>query len=64
MTRPVLFGAPIAIAASILFSGGDSEPPTIVRQATGAEKTGTAEPRPAAQADEHAEEIDALRVGR
>ncbi|MFB8031083.1 chitosanase [Streptomyces sp. NPDC056465] len=63
MTRVVLFGAPIAIAASILFSGGDSEPPTIIRQATGAEKTGTAEPEAAEQADEHDEEIDALPPG-
>ncbi|MEU0303954.1 chitosanase [Streptomyces sp. NPDC006175] len=56
MTRLVLFGAPIAIAASILFNGGESEPPT-VRQAP--EKTGPAKPA----ADGQADETDALPPG-
>ncbi|MFD6279805.1 chitosanase [Streptomyces sp. NPDC060209] len=63
MTRVVLFGAPIAIVVSILFSGGDSEPPTITPQAAGTENSGTAEPEAAEQADEHSEEIDALPPG-
>ncbi|MEU1211510.1 chitosanase [Streptomyces sp. NPDC005791] len=62
MTRLVLFGAPIAIVASILFSGGDSEPPTVVQQ-TGAGKTGTAKPEAAEPADEHTADIDALPAG-
>ncbi|MFF2731117.1 chitosanase [Streptomyces sp. NPDC058008] len=64
MTRVVLFGAPIAIALSILFSGGDSEPPTITGQASGAEQADEEEPGAAGQADdEHAEEIAALPAG-
>ncbi|KPC83176.1 MULTISPECIES: chitosanase [Streptomyces] len=63
MTRLVLFGAPIAIAASILFNGGGSEPPTVTRQAAGPGETGTAEPEAAEQADERSEEIDALPPG-
>lgn len=63
MTRLVLFGAPIAIAASILFSGGDSEPPTLTQQAAGPGKAGTAEPDAAEQTDERDEEIDALPPG-
>ncbi|MGW0792169.1 chitosanase [Streptomyces sp. NPDC002911] len=62
MTRLVLFGAPIAVVASILFSGGDSEPPTIIRQAD-AGKSGTAKPEAIELADEHAEYIDALPPG-
>ncbi|CAM5322888.1 chitosanase [Streptomyces atroolivaceus] len=62
VTRLVLFGAPIAIVASILFSGGDSEPPSITRT-SGPEKPGTAKPEAAGQADEHTEEIDALPPG-
>ncbi|MFJ8888415.1 chitosanase [Streptomyces sp. NPDC102402] len=63
MTRLVLFGAPIAIAASILFSGGDSEPPEVTPQAAGAGKAGTAKPEAAEQDDERDEEIDALPPG-
>lgn len=63
MTRLVLFGAPIAIAASILFSGGDSEPPTLTQQAAGPGKAGTAKPDAAEQTDERDEEIDALPPG-
>ncbi|WP_103516922.1 chitosanase [Streptomyces sp. SM10] len=63
MTRLVLFGAPIAIAASILFSGGDSEPPTLTQQAAGPGKTGTAKPEAAEQVEERDEEIDALPPG-
>jgi chitosanase len=40
VTRLVLFGAPIAIAVSILFSGGDSELPTSSPQAAGPEAAG------------------------
>ncbi|MFC5174226.1 chitosanase [Streptomyces mutomycini] len=63
MTRLVLFGAPIAIAASILFNGGGSEPPTVTPQAAGPGETGTAEPEAAEQVDERSEEIDALPPG-
>jgi chitosanase len=63
VTRLVLFGAPIAIVASILFNGGDSEPPTVTRQADGPGKAGTAEPEAAGQADARADEIDALPPG-
>ncbi|MEU8708913.1 chitosanase [Streptomyces sp. NPDC048565] len=63
MTRLVLFGAPIAIAASILFSRGDSEPPTVVQQAGGPKESTTAAPAAAEQADEQADEIDDLPPG-
>ncbi|WP_099177472.1 MULTISPECIES: chitosanase [unclassified Streptomyces] len=62
MTRLVLFGAPIAIVASIVFSGGDSEPPTVVQHAGGSSESGSAAPA-AEEADDHAEEIDALPPG-
>ncbi|MFF9688701.1 chitosanase [Streptomyces sp. NPDC014623] len=62
MTRLVLFGAPIAIVVSILFSGDGSEPPTVV-PAAGSGKTGSTEPEPVGQADEQAEETDALPPG-
>ncbi|MER5554496.1 chitosanase [Streptomyces sp. NPDC002793] len=61
MTRLVLFGAPIAIVASIVFSGGDSEPPAI--QQTGAGSSGTEKSEAADPADEHADAVDALPPG-
>ncbi|MFF5897381.1 chitosanase [Streptomyces argenteolus] len=63
MTRLVLFGAPIVIAVSILFSGSDSEPPTVTGPAAGPAPSGTARPAAAEQAEEHAEEIDTLPPG-
>ncbi|MEU5411858.1 chitosanase [Streptomyces clavifer] len=63
MTRLVLFGAPIVIAASILFSTGDSEPPVLVPQSAGPTGTGSARPEAAVQADEAAERTDALPPG-
>lgn len=64
VTRLVLFGAPIAIVASVLFSSsGDSEPPRLVPQPAGPTGAGSARPEAAAQADEAAEKIDALPPG-
>ncbi|MDF6017566.1 chitosanase [Streptomyces sp. JH34] len=63
MTRLLLLGAPIAVVASILFNVSDSEPPTITGQAAGTGRTGTPTPEAAVQADERAEEIDALPPG-
>nr|WP_237520983.1 chitosanase [Streptomyces sp. SID4925] len=66
VTRLALFGAPIVIAVSIIFSSGGSEPPELVPQSAGPAKTGPdPEPTPEAveQAEEHAEEIDALPPG-
>ncbi|MEV2243329.1 chitosanase [Streptomyces sp. NPDC049970] len=62
MTRLVLFGAPIAIVASIMFSSGDSEPPTVVPQAAGPTKDGDEKPEAAEEAEE-AEQIDSLPPG-
>nr|WP_202529888.1 chitosanase [Streptomyces sp. SID8358] len=63
VTRLVLFGAPIAIAASILFSRGDSEPPKLTPQAAAPAPSDQEEPEAVARAEEHAEEIDALPPG-
>ncbi|MDT0430875.1 chitosanase [Streptomyces salyersiae] len=63
MTRLVLFGAPIAIAASILFSRGDSEPPKLTPQAAAPAPPNREEPEAVEQAEEHSEEIDALPPG-
>ncbi|HBF78794.1 MAG TPA: chitosanase [Streptomyces sp.] len=63
MTRLVLFGAPIAIAASILFSRGDSEPPKLTPQAAAPAPSNREEPEAVEQAEEHSEEIDALPPG-
>ncbi|MET9592578.1 chitosanase [Streptomyces sp. NPDC006516] len=63
MTRLVLFGAPIVIGVSILFSGGDSEPPRVTGRTAGPTQTGAAKPEAAEQAEEQTEEIDALPPG-
>ncbi|WP_373428651.1 chitosanase [Streptomyces sp. B1I3] len=59
MTRLVLFGGPVVIAVSILFSNGDSEPPTLSPQPSVSPKTAEATADGAAEADE----TDALPPG-
>ncbi|WP_405812529.1 chitosanase [Streptomyces sp. NBC_01520] len=64
MTRLVLFGAPIAIVVSVLFSSrGDSGPPELVPQPAGSTGAGSARPGAAAEDDGTAEKIDALPPG-
>ncbi|WP_069169802.1 chitosanase [Streptomyces griseus] len=63
MTRLFLFGAPVAIVVSILFSSGDSEPPALSPLPSGSPNTAQAVPEGAARADEHAEELKALPPG-
>ncbi|WP_031088857.1 chitosanase [Streptomyces sp. NRRL WC-3549] len=65
MTRLVLFGVPIVIAGSILFSGGDSEPPELIPQAAGAgaKQSDQDAPEAAEPAAEDSEKIDALPPG-
>ncbi|MEV6264747.1 chitosanase [Streptomyces sp. NPDC051784] len=63
MTRLVLIGAPLAVIASIVLGAGDSEQPAITQQAAGPAKSGAATPEAAEEADEHADEIDALPPG-
>lgn len=63
MTRLVLFGAPIAIVVSILFSGGDSELPSSSAQPTESAVSDAVKPEGAEQSDESDELIAELPPG-
>lgn len=63
MTRVVLFGAPIAIVVSILFSGGESELPTSSPRAADPGRTDAAGPRSEERTAEGDAKVAALPPG-